>query len=76
MICYSELAVDMTDEQAQHELQLQLVKIDAEQDKPLIRRLFKATFKERHAAIALLEDCAVAKLIEQFPLMNNMEFVS
>jgi hypothetical protein len=66
---------DLTEEHALAELQTEGQKLDTDQDKPLMRKLFKSTFKQRREAITKMEDCAVQKVVEQFPLLNDIEYV-
>ena len=67
---------DLTEEQAQEQLDTELKKEAAVQDMPLVRKLYKATLKMRRTAITAIADCAVGQLVQKFPLMGMIEFVS
>lgn len=76
--CYDITVADneLTQEEAQAKLEEELGKPVTEQDKPFLRHLFKSTFKLRRTAITTMPDGAVAKLVERFPLMKDMDYVN
>jgi len=45
-------------------------------DNPRLKKLFRATFTSRRNVVIVTEDGAVQALIEKFPLLGSMEFVS
>lgn len=70
------LESEMTEEQAQDSLKIELDKAPEEQDQPLLRKLFRATFKTRRASLSTLEDGAVAMLFTEVPLLKCIDYVS
>ena len=67
---------ELTQEEAQVKLLEELERPVSERDQPLLRRLFKSTFKLRRTAITTLPDSDVAQLVERFPLMKDVDYVS
>jgi hypothetical protein len=57
-------------------LKSELAKPPSQRDRPRLKKLFKATFTPRRNVVVAVEDGAVRQLIQQFPLLNDMEFVS
>ena len=57
-------------------LQTELRKPVSQRDKPRMKNLFRATFTLRRNVVITVEDGTVRKLLEQFPLLADMEFVS
>ena len=70
------LESEMTEEQAQDHLKSELDKAPEEQDQPLLKKLFRATFKTRRTSLSALEDGAVAKLLTEVPLLKCIDYVS
>jgi len=71
------LLVDEMDEQkCQDSLDQELAKPAGDQDKPRLRKLFRATFTLRRNIVVAAKDCEVAALLLKCPLLGDAEFVS
>jgi len=64
------------EQQCSENLQSELSKPTAERDKPRLKKLFRATFKLRCNVVIATENGAVCMLVQKFPLLADMEFVS
>ena len=63
--------IDETDEQkCQESLDQELAKPAGDQDKPRLRKLFRATFKLRRNVVVATKDCEVADLLLKCPLLG------
>jgi hypothetical protein len=64
------------EEQCNSSLLTELSKLPSQRDRPRMKKLFRATFILRRNVVITVEDGAVQTLIEKFPLLADMEFVS
>ena len=66
----------MTDEEATSRMRAEMGKPAERRDRPLLAKLFRQTFVTRRSSITAVGDGQVEKLIEDFPLLSDIYFVS
>jgi len=67
---------ELDEQQSCDALQLEQSKPASQQDKPRLRKLFRATFTVRRNFVITAERGGVSQLVEKYPLLADMEFVS
>ena len=68
---------DLSNEEKNMEsLAAEMAKQKSERDRPRLKKLFRATFKPRRNCVIANGDGAVRELVEQIPLLGDIEFVS
>jgi len=77
-ICCDWKGRELSTEECEQQLSLELKKSDSERDLPLIKKLWshKGMFELRRKKIAELGDGRVKELVTLFPLLHQLTFVS
>ena len=72
---YFVVEKQLSEQEAECELELEVQKPACERDIPHIQRLFRHTFTFRRNALAAFADGSVKELVGKFPLLSDSEYV-